>query len=191
MDETVIDGKPLYLLKACPDPAIVPTSEWSCIRRVSQEELNRRDPELYGFQESDWATHPQKNTSAKAIGVRNPRDVSYDAQIPHQVHLTGGPGYGLMDMPAGMHAILSGFLTRHMDAERVEGDSTQFDNGHVHPTTFVDIDCRTCKEGYNNATEVLVGRIVQGVLEEWTHQALETTVLYGIRIYPKVRACLA
>ncbi len=64
-----IDGKPLYLFKACPDPAVVPTSKWSCIRRVSEEDVARRDPSKYGFQEEDWKDHPHKDWMARTICI--------------------------------------------------------------------------------------------------------------------------
>ena len=175
-DGTVIDGKPLYLLKACPDPAIVPTSEWSCIRRVSQEELNRRDPELYGFQESDWATHPYKD-DYNPIGVGNPRDRNDDWQIANQLHLTGGTGYALTDIPEDLFAELRDYLENASSS--IQEAPLRFDNGHVHPKSMVYL---------STGAHGMTSRVSSGlrrVLEQWTHQALESTAVYGIRIYPK------
>ena len=177
-----IDGKPLYLFKACPDPAVVPTSKWSCIRRVSEEDVARRDPSKYGFQEEDWKDHPHKDWMARTIGIRNNRDPNEDAQIATQIHVTSGPGYGLMDMPRSMYVALSSFYKEHKDAAAFEADgnttSTEIDNGHLYPKKLVVI-------GVDDVIFSLVDHTCQGILEQWTQQKLKYTALYGIRVYPR------
>ena len=73
-DGTVLDGtiqgRPLYLLKPC--PANVPTKEWSCVRRLSKEEVAARDASKYGFQEPEWETYDHKHE----FDLGTTRDVS-------------------------------------------------------------------------------------------------------------------
>ena len=55
----------------------------------------------------------------------------------------------------------------------------RFDNGHVHPKSMVYL---------STGAHGMTSRVSSGlrhVLEQWTHQALESTAVYGVRIYPK------
>jgi len=177
------DIGPITLLKPC--PAHLPSKQWSCIRKVSPYEVSMRDPTKYGFQPQDWPENMPPSYRAASYDVfeiGDTMDHRRDFYQPIQIKMTKD-GYGLIDMPPGLHELLLDFKRDGEPSGKFQERWIDRQNNFVFPTHMIDLNYPppTCRRDTRRA----VTAMVQDVLEKWAGQRLQATAIYGIRIYPR------
>ena len=146
------------------------SSEWSCLRCLTDAEVAARSVKDFGFLEGE------------AVGKRRVGQVlddTYTKWIPHVPVLSQGPGYLKMNMTRVIHDALLPFYATQRVLARHEGTiGGSFANDQLHPFDFLSLD------GYM-AVRNQVSREMQDVMQWWTNQHLRHTATYGIRIYKR------
>lgn len=147
---------------------------WSCVRHVTEEELEAREKSKFGFQPTEGRS---QGKFAHGRNAYQTIDNSYVSHIPKIIKLTQGSGLLKMSMTDNMKNILKTFwqdekskMTKH---EVIPG---AYANDNVVKMDKLDLD------KYPGVRHQLV-REMKDVLQWWTKRHLKHTSTFGVRIY--------
>jgi len=148
------------------NPCEGPSSDWSCVRKLDEEEYNARNPDEYGFTKAE---------SPHREGVTI--DYGYVKQIPSIPKVSQGPGYLHMKMPPKMWKLLKEWFNNNRGAiETHEAIPGGYTNNEWLGMTKLNLD------GFPEIRSQIV-REMQSVLQWWCDLRLKHTSTYGVRIY--------
>lgn len=145
------------------------SSKWSCVRQVSQEEVDARDPKLYGFSAEEAEGSPYSPGATK-----DHIHTQQQSYIPNVTHYDGG--YVKMRMTDKLMELLEFYKTRqqHMGEHGiVPGFFT-----NTHKVTYEQINI----DHFPQMQRAVIDEMRE-VLQWWTQQNLKHTVTFGIRVY--------
>eukprot|EP00927_Polykrikos_kofoidii_P062869 TRINITY_DN57667_c0_g1_i1.p1 TRINITY_DN57667_c0_g1~~TRINITY_DN57667_c0_g1_i1.p1 ORF type:complete len:310 (+),score=39.93 TRINITY_DN57667_c0_g1_i1:77-1006(+) len=163
------------------------SSQWSCIRRVSDEELKgfvdqsgalcKRGPDRgdgvcdYGFANAKEAKPSYK--------IHDIEDNMFTWQIPRVPRVSKGPGFLKMNMTSELRDLVFNYWETNRNTSWVVAEKAipgGFLNNHAVSTSLLSLD-RFIK------TRTDIGREVRAVLEWWTERELKIEAVYGVRVY--------
>jgi len=153
------------------------STEWSCIRHVSENELEQRPQGLYGFQKDETGGGNPYKVGATA-------DHFWMDQQKHIINVSSYEGGFLkMSMTDRMKSLLYPWFQDHLNS--CENGTTNckhasipgfFTNSHVVGMDKIEMTA------YRDVYHGIVSEMQQ-VLEWWAKQPLEHTTTFGLRIY--------
>mmetsp|Transcript_115916 Transcript_115916/g.322770 ORF Transcript_115916/g.322770 Transcript_115916/m.322770 type:complete len:432 (+) Transcript_115916:57-1352(+) len=152
-------------------PCMGPSSNWSCVRFVSPDELGQRESLAYGFHKGE--------TGTSAYKVGQTEDHLFANQQGFIMNVTNYEGgYLKMEMTDGIKkALYPWYEQRLKDAVIRHGVIPGgFSNNHIVEFDKIELT------KYPAVMQVIVNEMKQ-VLEWWTKMRLKHSTTFGIRIY--------
>jgi len=153
-------------------PCSGPSSNWSCVRYVSPEEVKKRDPSLYGYHADELGTTPYE------VGQTVDHVFSWqDRYILNATPYEGG-GYLKMNMTENLKKLIyPWYQERKMDSiQRHQDIPGGFTNNHK---AFFDIIYLSA----HAEKKLAIVKEMKQILEWWTKMRLRHSETFGVRIY--------
>eukprot|EP00040_Diaphanoeca_grandis_P023058 m.124870 g.124870 ORF g.124870 m.124870 type:complete len:542 (+) comp29086_c0_seq6:334-1959(+) len=149
-------------------PCEGPSSTWSCVRTLNEEQFKARNSTDFGFLESE---------APELVNFTIDNDyVSHIAAIP-RVSPRSGPGYLVMQMPARLKNLLSDWFENNRNAiEKHEEIPYGFTNNDWLSMKKLNLD------NYQDVRSQIVVEM-RSILQWWCGLQLRHTSTYGLRIY--------